>query len=233
MARPEDWLPIILPAPAGSPEPERRRWWRIRQPPPVVAFSLQARIAAALGEVGGFAVEALFTDPDQAEDLHALDGLVGEALALRVLRRSRAGMPIAAMGEDMREATARLWAVLRAASTRARGGLDALLLVGAAEREAKAPGYRWGQPSLLHALLMFSELQFDGEDPKGPRTVPVDLAKLGDKEPAEVRLAGQLRQNVIDGSLTAFVRTLDDLLASPDELALLSTWAVLHLFRPF
>jgi hypothetical protein len=29
------------------------------------------------------------------------------------------------------------------------------------------------------------------------------------------------------------VRTLDEMLASPDEVALLSTWAVLHLFRPF
>jgi hypothetical protein len=30
-----------------------------------------------------------------------------------------------------------------------------------------------------------------------------------------------------------FVRALDEVLVSPDELALLSAWAVLHLFRPF
>lgn len=232
MARPDDFLPIILPAPPGSPAPERVRWWRIRQPPPVEAFALQARLAAALGEVGGFAVEALFADPDQAEDLTAMQGLLGEALALRVLRRSRAGLSIAAMGE-MREATARLWAVMRSASSRARGGLDALLLAGSPERELRGVGYRWGQPSLLHALLLFSELQFDGENPIGPRTVPVDLSKLGDKDAPDVRLAGQLRQHVIEGALSPFVRTLDEILVSPDEMALLCTWAVLHLFRPF
>lgn len=229
MPRPEDFLPLIFPSAPGAPEPERIRWWRIRQPPPSVAFALQGQVAAALGEAAGFALEALFLSPDQHEDAAAETGLLGDALAMRTVRRSRASQPVAALGEA-REATPRLWAVLRAAAARSRGGMNALLLLGMPEREKG--GYRWAQPSLLHALLMYSELQFDGEG-KGPRPVPVDLGNLERDAAPEVRQAGALRQAVVDGSLAAFVRALDDLLISPDEMGLLCTWAVLHLYRPF
>lgn len=232
MGRPEDRLLLTFPTPDGSPRPTRARWWWIRQPPPSVAFALQGKIGAALGEAGMFAVDALFVDPDQADDFEAESALLGDALAARTLRRSRAGQPIAAMG-PAREAQARLWAVLGAAAQRAGKGVDALLLLGEPGREQGQPGYRWQRPSLLHALLMYSELQFDGEDERGPRSTPVDLGRLDERSTAEARQAGALRQAVVDGSLSGFVRALDDLLVGPDELALLSAWAVLHLLRPF
>src|SRR5574338_548592 len=232
MPRPEDSLVLIFPTPPGLPEAERPRWWRIRQPPPLVAFALQGQVAAALGAAGAFAVEALFADPDQAEDFEGERELLGEALALRTLRRSRAGQPIAALGEA-REAAPRLWAVLRAAAARAGGGLDALLLLGSPERVKDSPStYRWGRPSLLQHLLLYSELQFDGEG-KGPRPAPVDPARITPKDPLESQQAVALRQAVLDGSPTAFAKALDAMLVGPDEAALLSTWAVLHLIRPF
>jgi hypothetical protein len=234
MARPEDRLLLTFKLPEGSPQPERFRWWKVVQPPPSVAFALQGRVAAALGEAGLFAVDALFASPDQAEDLEAETALLGDALAARTLRRSRAGAPIAALAaDDVRNGQARLWAVLSAATRRARGGMDSLLLLGEPERERGQAGYRWRAPSLLHALLMYSELQFDGEDPRGPRQVPVDRSKLDERAPPETRLAGDLREAVVDGSLSAFSRALDAMLCGPDEMALLSTWAVLHLLRPF
>ncbi len=231
MPRPEDRLLLRLDLPEGSPEPERLRWWKIVQPPPSVAFALQGRIAAALGEAGLFAVDALFASPDQAGDHVAETTLLGDALAARTLRRSRAGLPVAALGE-MREAQARLWAVLSAASRRATGGMDSLLLLGEPEREKGQFGYRWRAPSLLHALLMYSDLQMDGEG-VGPRSTPVDRSKVDERTPLEARLAGDLRQAVVEGSLSAFSRALDACLAGPDEMALLCTWAVLHLLRPF
>lgn len=234
MPRPEDQLLLTFPLPEGSPEPERRRWWRIVQPPPSVAFALQGRVAAALGEAGLFAVDALFANPDQHEDHAAEVTLLGDALAARTLRRSRAGQPVAAMtAGDAHAGQERLWAVLRAAARRARGGMDALLLLGEPERERGTSGYRWRAPSLLHALLMYSQLQMDGEDPKGPRSVPMDWEKLDERSPAEARLAGDVRRAVVEGSLTSFSRALDACLVGPDEMALLSTWAVLHLLRPF
>lgn len=234
MPRPEDRLLLTFRQPDGSPTPTLSRWWWIRQPPPSVAFALQGKVAAALGEAGLFAVDALFASPDQSEDYSAERALLGDALAARTLRRSRAGQPIAALtGDDVREGQARLWAVLQAAVRRAGGGLDALLLLGEPERERGQAGYRWAKPSLLHALLMYSELQFDGELPEGPRGTPVDKSKLPPQPPAEMALAGDLREAVVEGSLSAFSRALDALLLGPDEMALLSTWAVLHLLRPF
>lgn len=232
MPRPTDRILLTFREPEGAPQAERYRHWSIRQPPPSVAFALQGRVAAALGEAGLFAVDALFASPDQAEDHEAETLLLGDALAARTLRRSRAGQPVAAMGEA-REAQARLWAVLSVATRRARGGLDALLLLGEPERERGQAGYRWARPSLLHALLMYSELQFDGEDQRGYRPTPVDRSKLDERAPAEVRLAGDLREAVVEGSLSGFSRALDSMLHGPDEMALLSTWAVLHLLRPF
>lgn len=234
MPRPEDRLLLTFRQPDGSPVAERYRWWRIVQPPPSVAFALQGRVAAALGEAGLFAVDALFASPDQADDYEGERALLGDALAARTLRRSRAGQPVAAMtGADVREGQARLWAVLQAASRRASGGLDALLLLGEPERERGQAGYRWARPSLLHALLMYSELQFDGENDRGPRPAPVDKSKLGAQPSAEMSLAADLREAVVEGSLSAFSRALDAVLSGPDEMALLSTWAVLHLLRPF
>jgi hypothetical protein len=234
MTRPSDRLLLTFPNPPGSPQAERRRWWSITQPPPTVAFALQGRLASALGAAGSFAVDALFASPEQAEDFDAERELLGDALAMRTIRRSRAGESIAALtADDVRRGQARLWAVLRAAAARAGGGLDALLLVGEPGREAGQPAYRWQRPSLLHALLMYSSLQFDGEG-DGPRTVPVDHEKLDERTATpEVKLAGKLRSAVVDGSLSRFVGALDDMLCSPDELWLLSTWAALHLIRPF
>jgi hypothetical protein len=55
---------------------------------------------------------------------------------------------------------------------------------------------------------------------------------LGPRD-GDQKAAGELRQAVVERSAAAFARALDAVLASPDELALLAAWAVLHLYRPF
>lgn len=254
MPRPEDRICLIIPTPSG---PERKRWWYLMQPPPSVAFALQGKVAAALGDAAGFALQGLFAAPEQDEDFAADRVTMGEALALRALRRSRAGVPImaldaediAAMGDagavggapgaagpgDLRRgaqaAMARLWAVLHAATRRAGGSIDAVLLHGEAERKAGEARHGWPRPSLLHRLLLDSGLRFDGEG-DSPKNAPPAGPPPPDA-PVELRLRVALRDAVADGSVTRFVGALDDVLASPDELGLLAAWAVLHLWRPF
>jgi hypothetical protein len=211
------------------------RWWSIRQPGPVEAFTLQGKIAAAVGDAGAAAIEALFLSPDQHDDVAGDAALFGEALAMHTLRRSRAGRPIMDLQDrgDVLGAQDRLWAVLAFAGKRAggKGGMDVATLLGTIDRDREG-NERWTSPSLLIRLLLASELQFDGEAETGPRPTAVDLAKLGPRD-GDQKAAGELRQAVVERSAAAFARALDVVLASPDELALLAAWAVLHLYRPF
>lgn len=227
MPRPTDQIVLVLPGPEGAPE--IRRWWWICQPPPSVAFSLQVKVSAALGGAAGFALDAFFAHPDQVEDYEADRQTVGEALAMRTLRRARSGRALFD-GGDMVPCTDRLWAVLRVATARGGPSLDALLLAGEAERVKGEAGYRWPRASLLHRLLLDSGLRFDGEGPAPlaslPERLPPDAA-------ADVKRRAALRDAVASGSVGDFVKALDEVLVGPDELALLSAWALLHLLRPF
>lgn len=243
MPRPTDRVCLVLPAPPGVGDGRLRRWWSIVQPVPSVAFALQGRIAAALGGAGDFAVRAFFADPDQEEDLRLDTQAMGEDLALRVLRRARSGRGLCE-AHEMADSAARLWAVLRVASERGGGVMDAVALLGDPERSPAGP--RWTRASLLHRLLLESGLRYDGDGqtPLGPLPDgPVQVPNLSGVPPLEAAQAMQraveaqqraaLRDAVQQGSVTAFVSALDDILVSPDEMALLSAWAVVHLIRPF
>lgn len=233
--RPHDQAVFVLPAQPGHPSGEVvRRWWYLEQPRVSVAFALQARVATAIGGAGRFFLDALGVHPDDAEDYAAAKQTAGEALALDTLRRARAGKPLWD-AESGVACSARLWAVLHAAAKHSAGGsrLDALLLAGEPEREpGGAPdAYRWARPSLLHQVLLASGLRFDGEGdtPKAPVAEVAAPANASD----EVRRRIALRDAVALGGVGEFLRALDDILVSPDEIALLSAWAVLHLWRPF
>lgn len=233
--RPHDTAVLVLPAPPGHPSGEVvRRWWYIEQPRVSVAFALQARVATALGGSAGFFIDALLVDSDQIEDYEAEKRTAGEALALQTLARARSGQNLWDP-ESAVPCSARLWAVIHAAAKRSADGarLDALLLAGEPERErGGAPdAYRWAKPSLLHQVLLACGLRFDGEgaEPKAPILDAMPPANA----PDEVRRRMALRDAVALGGVGEFLRALDDILVSPDELALLSAWAVLHLWRPF
>ena len=233
--RPFDTASLVLPAPPGHPAGETvRRWWYIEQPRPSVAFALQVKVATALGGAAGFFLDAFAVHPDDAEDYQAAKATVGDALALATLRRARAGKALWD-AEEAVPCSARLWAVIHAAAKRSADGarLDALLLAGDTERErgGAADAYRWTKPSLLHQLLLASGLRFEGEGdaPKSARPPGV----LGEQVPEEVKRRAALRDAVALGGVGEFLRALDDILVSPDEMALLSAWAVLHLWRPF
>lgn len=243
MTRPTDRVCLVLSAPEGYGDGRLRRWWFIQQPVPSVAFALQGRIAAALGGAGDFAVRAFFADPEQEEDLRQDAQTMGEGLALRVLRRARSGRGLCE-AHEMADSAARLWAVLRVASERGGGVMDAVSLLGDPERSPAGP--RWSRASLLYRLLLESGLRYDGDGqaplgapPDGPAQVP-NLSGVPPHEAAQALVKAQelqrrvaLRDAVQSGSVTAFVSALDDVLVSPDELALLSAWAVVHLVRPF
>lgn len=226
--RPSDRICLVLPQPEGAPE--CRRWWYLEQPRPSVAFALQVRVAAALGGAADFALDAFLHHPDQVEDYEADRQTHGDDLAMRTLRRARSGKALFDPSEQVTCAD-RLWAVLRAAAARGGPRLDAALLAGEAEREPKTPNYRWPRASLLHRLLLDSGLRFDGTGPQPLEAPPVP--PLPPNASVELQARAALRDAVAEGSVGQFVRALDDILASPDELGLLAAWAVLHLWRPF
>lgn len=201
----------------------------MQQPAPTEAFALQARVAAALGDAAGWVLQMLLTDDDQDADVAADSALVGEALALRTLRRARAGQALVGDGQ-VAEAATRLWAVLRVSAARAGGGLDALTLLGEPER-GKAGRVAWTRPSLLYRLLLASGLRFDGEG-QSPLAACAEGPAPPDASP-EYKARVALRDAVADGSYTSFVAALDMAVCSPDELALLCAWTVLVLMRPF
>lgn len=255
MPRPEDRIRLIFPDATRPGEFRYRHWW-IQQPSPTVALALQGRIAAAVGEAAGFALGAFFASDEQEADFAADKATLGEALALQTLRRARAGKALF-QPEDRDSVTCsdRLWAVLRVAQAKSGGTLDANALMGDPERVRGAGmGHRWATPSLLHRLLLASCLRYDGEvgefegpmpplpdGPPQPPTPPAQTGRGGDggvfaaamKRYADDCGRAALRDAVTEGSISAFTAALDQVLCSPDELALLSAWAILHLWRPF
>jgi hypothetical protein len=215
-----------------------RRWWRIVQPPPSVAFSLRGRIGAALGPLVDVAMREFSraVDPQAEEDLESDVQTMGDAMALRAFRNARCGRPIASaaalVGQGVEAKAGDVAGVLTVVATfvaRHTGSrIDAPVLLGVHERntanDPDALGFKWPGPSLLHRLLLDSRLQFGGSGEKW-RT-PSGIA--GENHPGAA-----LADAVNRGSVGGFVAALDDLVAGPDELTLLYTWALLHLWRPF
>lgn len=212
----------------------------------MIAFELQGKIAAAVGDMSRFVLAEFFADADQAADFEAEKVTSSEATALQTIRRARAGKALF-VPEDPVTCADRLWAVLGLAAARSGGTMDALALLGEPEPAPRGGrgGWAWPRPSILHRLLLASGLRFDGEAdqplsllPDGPVQAPAPggdpLAYADESRRYEVnKQRAALRDAVTDRSVTAFVRALDDVLCSPDEAALLSAWAVLHLWRPF
>lgn len=233
-----DSLCVLLPSADGG---ERLRWWWLRQPPPTVAFALQARLASALGPAADAAVRLAFRllDPEAEEALEGAtrEGGPGEALALRAWRRARSGQPVSdgQGGEDMAAACERLRAVLAFAAAHTGATFDGALLGGESVLEAQRarPGEaaagpavrRWTRAGLLHSLLLESQCTFRGEGER-PR---VGSWAADEQDSPGKRLAAAASS----GNLPAYVAALDHVLVSPEELALLSAWAALHLYRPF
>lgn len=236
MPRPaiRDEVCLLLPTAEGG-EPSRR-WWSVRQPSPLVAFSLQARVAAALGPGADLVVRALLAVDREGEEAVAADRVtVGEARALEAFRRARSGRCVVDQGEPAEEAAGRLWAVVALSVARCGQRMDAALLAGEAERQPPQPGpggepagggVRWTRPSLLHRLLLDSELRFGGEGAQPRRG-----SWLVEGEPDSP--GRRLAVAVAGGNAAAFSAALDGVLVSADEVALLSALAVLTLWRPF
>lgn len=242
----DDVLCVRLPGKGDKP---RLRWWWLRQPPPMVAFALQARLSAALGPAGDAAVRLALRllDPGAEEDLEAGVEAQGEALALRAWRRARAGQAISdgRGGEAMHEAGERLRAVLAfvASHVGVGGALDAAGLVGEFEREKVGTGnwqtgndtragggapatHRWARHGLLHVLLHESRCRWQG-DGDAPRKGSWAAQDEPDSPGRRLALAAE------GHALGAYASALDGVLVSPEELAILAAWAALHLYRPF
>lgn len=229
---------ICLSIPVGIDEVQNR-WWKLEQPPPSVAFSLRGHLLAALGpntinaiqrwlEASEKNLQDTYEDPPQViEDFKSNILTTNETIAASIFRKTRMGQCLVAEGENLGEATTRLMAVLSAISKTFDLQLNAPTLVGESERHADNVAiHRWPKPSLLHRLLLSSKINFGGTGktpvyPSG-RDVP------GGNDPG-----GPLCKAVAAGSISGFINALDDILVSADELAMLSAWAVVHLFRPF
>jgi len=227
MAHIEDEVCLTMRVGPGAEDIERR-WWSIVQPRPSIALALRARIGAALGPAADAALRSMYAviDPDAEDDIAADTATVGEAAALQVFRRARSGKAIVdlADGETMDIAAGRLLAIASFVARAAGQRLDAALLLGEHERVADNLDYRWTKPSLLHRLLLDSGLRFGGaaKRPHYPGGRP------GDTSPGAALFTA-----CNTGSITAFVKEIDALVSGPDELLLLTVWALLHLWRPF
>lgn len=228
MSRPDDEIGLVLQVEGGY----MRRWWRIMQPRPSAALALRTQIGSALGDAADYAVRLVLSIDAEAEAALEATQDQDEALALRTWRRMRSGgalvrqpdpeaeSPADREPEDLRTASNRLWAVLRTVAKRTGVRLDGERLLGVPD---PAPGgtHTWRRIGLGHMLLLSSDLSFGGSDLE-PCFPPEDNA-----------LADAFHRATAEGNPAKFLEALDNLLISPDELALLITWAVLHLYRPF
>lgn len=208
-----------------------RRWWRLSQPRPTIAFALQGRISACLGPAADQAVRAMLAGDEQGEADLAADP--DEAMAMQAFRRARTGGALLEPGEDASVASMRLRAVLRQCARVTGVRLDAALLLGEHERdpaEKEGHGYRWARYGLAYRLLLDSDLRFGGGGPRfaEPPREDSDAGRAG--HGADSRRLEAARAT---GSVGRWIAELDEVVSSADELALLCTWAILHLFRPF
>ena len=223
----DDEIQITIPV---AEDVSETRWWSIRQPPPSVAFGLQAAISRALGPN---VIESVFSllviRDDEADgilkdDFALNEKILGNAMAGRLLRNTRLGRSLSHPDDDLGSATNRLRILLRWLTHRFGVDVSAMALAGEQEREKKSMTFKWVQPSLVHRLLLASSLKFCGtaERPRSPTGLAEDTSP-----------GAKLWDAVGTGSLSLFSSALDDILVSADELALLSVWVTCHLFRPF
>ena len=231
----EDEVCIRILTPGSGGELERR-WWAISQPPPSVAFALQASIADALGGAADQAIRLLLraVDPETEEEVEAAEKTLGESVALAVFRNARAGRALVPEVVDLvdgtsrdahlGDATDRLRAVLTFVGSNLGVRLSAARLVGVPERDRDNLAFRWKEPALLHQLLMYSGLKFGGSGMRPAWSAGKD----------DTRHPGtDLYCAMNTGNVNRFMGALDLVVASADELALLCAWAVIHLWRPF
>lgn len=224
----EDRIFLLIPSAADTVD---HRWWEIRQPSPSIAFALLGKFQAALGPRMGESILKLLQAssveegaPSEAEDFALTSQALGETVALQAWRSARSGHTLVREGESLGVAGERL-RILLSWITRSTGvDLLAMELYGDFERLKDHKEHRWTKASLLHRLLFASELTFLGD---GPKAVAPSGAEKSD------HLGDPLFCAVQSGSITQFVQCLDQLLISHEELALLCTWALIHLVRPF
>jgi hypothetical protein len=230
----EDLICITIP---GPEETLVKRWWEIRQPPPSIAFSLQGHLASALGTGVYDAIINLLRrtamqeegnpEEEKIKDFIADQESLGEAEALRIYRRARCGQSLVSQGEPLETASERLRIAMNFVARKSGVHLAAPILLGEAERDQDSRAglqHKWSRPALLHRLLLASELKFGGTADR-PR-----FASGSQSDDAE---GAELSRAVNKGSIGGFVKALDEVLVSADELGLLATWATIHLFRPF
>jgi hypothetical protein len=221
----EDEICLSMRASADDVE---SRWWSISQPRPSIALTLRARIGAALGPAADAAMRSMYAvlDPGAEDDLEQDAATLGDAAALQTFRRARTGHCIVdiAEGETMDLAAGRLLAVAAYVARASGQKLDAALLLGEHDRVADNLDYKWTKPSLLHRLLLDSGLKFGGS---------AKVARYPSGRPGDTAPGAGLFAAYNTGSITGFIREIDALVSGPDELLLLTVWALLHLWRPF
>jgi hypothetical protein len=232
----EDEVCLAMRVGQGAEDIESR-WWSISQPRPSISLTLRARIGAALGPAADSAMRSMYAvlDPGTEDDLEQDAATLGDAAALQVFRRARSGHGIASIADGetpdgitikapMDLAAGRLLAVASFVARASGQKLDAALLLGEHDRVADNLDYKWTRPSLLHRLLLDSGLKFGGN---------AKVARYPSGRPGDTAPGAALFTAYNTGSITAFIREIDLLVSGPDELLLLTTWALLHLWRPF
>jgi hypothetical protein len=226
---------VCLRVPVAGAEDETR-WWSITQPPPSVAFALQASIADALGGAADMAIRLMLRvmDPETEAAVDATEKTLGESAALAVFRNARSGQALCPEFVEytdgtkresyINDATDRLRSVLAFVGGNLGVRLSAARLVGVPERDKDNMAFRWREPALLHQLLLYSGLRFGGT---GKRPA-YSAGKHDATHPGTA-----LYDATNTGNVSKFMGALDGIVASPDELGLLCAWAVVHLWRPF
>lgn len=230
----EDRILLTVPSSADTVE---NRWWEIRQPSPSIAFALLGKFQAALGPRMGDAIHKLLRasaamteetddsgEPSEVQDFAVTEQTMGEAVALAAWRNARSGKALMAEGEELQSAGDRLRIILGWITRSTGVDLQSIELYGDFERLQNHKNHKWTRGSLLHRLLLASEISFLGDGPK-----PVAPSGAEKSE----HLGDPLFRAVQSGSISQFVQALDELLISHEELALLCTWSLIHLVRPF
>ncbi len=226
----EACLPVQVGWGEGDTERMEHRWWRITQPVPSVAFSLRGRIGAAMGPLVDVAVREFVrvVDPDGEADVASDAASVGEARALQVFRRARSGRSVVNGDLPGHDVAGDLLATAVYIARATGGRIDGPALLGVHERntarDGSSLGFKWPGPSLLHRLLLDSRLTCGGS---------AKVARWPSGMAGEDHPGADLWTAVNEGSVGGFVHALDRLVTGPDELTLLYTWALLHLWRPF
>ena len=202
----EDEICLSVPT---DPDSTELRWWSIRQPPPSVAFALQAQMLSALGAKVGEAVMALLrlspasmgsdelNDEGESlvvQDIRADTETLGEAHALKVFRNARQGKNLVQPGESLEVAGDRLRSCLYLISRHVGVEMSSAKLVGDPSRVKDNLAFTWASPALIHRLLLSSELRFGGTAKK-----PQYPSGLEDKPTPQTMLSKAVNEGSVNG----------------------------------